>query len=128
MESYNPTQTPADITLDTASAVLSIRYTGKVSAQGLARVHDAVLDTVAGRTVVGLVIDVSRSEAAYGPGDLLENMENCVADMALERVAVITQRDRAQLIMLMETVAFPHGVRVRATSDRHEAWRFASGV
>ena len=128
MDRYNPAQTPAVIEYDTGAAVLFIRYEGKVSADGLHRAHEAVLDRVDGGEVLGLVIDVRQSQPVYSPSELVESMESCVADMALERVALVAEGSRERLVMLMETVACGHGVRVRAFADAHEARCFASGA
>jgi hypothetical protein len=128
MDRYSPHAAPVDIEFDAGAALLIMRYVGKVSADGLQRAHDSLLDRLGGRAVTGLVLDVRESEPAYSPGELLENMESCVVDFPLERVALVTATDRERLIMLMETVAFPHGVRVRAFSSMDDARRFAAGL
>lgn len=128
MDRYNPQSAPVDIEFDESAALVTLRYTGKVTADGLARAHQAMLDALNGRVALGLIIDVRDSEAAYTPAELLENMETRLGDLHLERIAVVTSGDRERLIMLMETVAFPHGVRVRAFASPDDALRFAAGL
>lgn len=128
MDSYSPQVAPVEIDFDAGAAIVTLRYVGKISADGLKRAHDALLERLGGRTITGLVLDVRESEPAYSPGELLENMEVCVSDFPLERVALVTAADRERLIMLMETVAFPHGVRVRGFEALEDARRFAAGL
>jgi hypothetical protein len=128
MDHYNPAQTPAELAYDAGSAVAEVRYVGPVSASGLEASHEALLTLIKGRPVVGLIVDVRDSTPAYSPADGLSAMEACVAEMALERVAVLAGPGRERLVMLMETVGFGQGVRVRVLEQADEAWRFASGA
>ncbi len=128
MDRYSPQTAPVEIDFDAGAGLLTMRYVGRISAHGLNRAHHALLDRLAGRVITGMVLDVRESELAYSPGELIENMEVCVSDFPLERVALVAAADRERLIMLMETVAFPHGVRVRAFASLDEARRFAAGL
>lgn len=128
MDRYSPQVAPVEIDFDAGAALVTLRYVGTVDAAGLERAHQALLETLRGRVPTGLVLDVRESQPAYSPGELLENMESCVSDFPLERVALVSSANRERLIMLMETVAFPHGVRVRAFSSMDDARRFAAGL
>ena len=128
MDHYNPAQAPAEIEYDPAAGVARIRYEGPVDAAGLFAAHEALHACVAGRAMIGLVIDVRDSDPAYNASELLEAMETCVAEWPLERVALISRTDRERLLMIMETVGFPQGVRVRAFAQADEARRFAAGL
>lgn len=128
MDRYNPVTAPVEIDFDAGASLLTLRYFGTVDAAGLERAHQAVLATLGERSATGLVLDVRGSQPSYSPGELLGNMEACVADFPLERVALVSAAHRERLLMLMETVAFPHGVRVRAFYTLNEARRFAAGV
>lgn len=122
-----PTPLPVEIDFDPAPGVVILRYRGAVSAEGLSAAQNALIERVNGRTVTGLLLDVRDSTAAYSPGELLGAMEDGLPDFALERVAVVCGPDRERLVMLIQTAAFPHGVRVRAFEDSDEALRFAAG-
>ena len=128
MDHYSPDQAPAEINYDPATGVAYLSYEGAVSAAGLSAAHEALHGLLNGRTIIALVIDVRRSTPAYSAAELLDAMENCVADWPLERVALVTEAVRERLVMLMETVGFPQGVRVRAFADAAAARRFAAGV
>lgn len=128
MDHYSPTQAPVEIDYDPATGVAQLSYSGAVSAAGLYAAHEALHGLLNGRAVIGLVIDVLGSTPAYSSGELLEAMESCVADWPIERVALVTKTDRERLVMLMETVGFPQGVRVRSFAHPAEAQRFAAGV
>ena len=125
MDHSNPPSAPVEISID--SAVAALRYRGVITADGLAQAHEALLEAARDRTVVGVVIDVRDSRPAYSPGELLELMETGLTDLPLERLALVCGPDRERLVMLMETAAFPQGVRVRAFEDPDMARRFASG-
>lgn len=128
MDRHNTRSAPVEITLDPAAAIVTLRYHGAITAEGLARAHEAMLDAVGDSEVVGIVIDVRDSRPAYSPGELLEQMEAGLTDLALERMALVYGADRERLVMLLETAAFSQGVRVRAFKDPDEARRFASGL
>jgi len=128
MDQHNPSSTPAEISYDPGAAVATIRYDGTVTSAALETAQEAMIEQLAGRPVLGLVIDARSSKPAYSPAELIEVLECGMTELALERLAVLAKADRDRLIMLLETVAFGHGVRVRAFDDPREALRFASGV
>ena len=129
MDHYNPPQTPAEIEFDAAARLALIRYAGSVSAEGLSAAHEALFTLLNGRPVAALIMDVRASTPAYSPAELIESVETCLADLPLERCAVVAPATgRERLMMLLETIAFGHGVRVRAFGEPDQAKQFALGV
>jgi hypothetical protein len=128
MDRFNPQTAPVAIDFDSAAALVTVRYLGQITASGLADAHEALIDALKGRSVVGLILDVRGSRPAYSTDELLESMEACIADLHLERIGVVAETDRERLVKLMETIAFAHGVRVRAFGCSRDAHSFAAGL
>jgi hypothetical protein len=122
-----PAEAPAEVAFDPSAALVTLRYDGLVDATALSATHETMMAAIAGRTAIGALIDVRRSQATYTAQDLIDSLDQSFGEVAFQRCAVVSEVDREQLIRLMESVAVPHGVRVRAFTVLEDARRWASG-
>ena len=124
MDMRNAALAPVEIDYDPAAALVTLRYLGPVDADGLSRAHEAMVTILAGRPADRIVIDARRSTPEYSQSELLNSLEECLTDTAPQRCAVIAPPARESLVKLLESGAFPHGVRVRAFADVEDAERW----
>lgn len=126
MTSMGSTYAACTVEFDSRAAVVTVDFTGPVSARNLIETREAIADSVDARPVVGMVIDGRGAAAAYGEGELAEAVEDALTDAAFERCAIVTRNADASLLALIQSAALAHGVRVRGFVDRDEATRWAA--
>ena len=124
MDMRNAALAPVEIDYDPAAALVTLRYQGHVDADGLSRAHEAMVTVLAGRPADGVLIDARRSQPGYSQAELMDSLDVCLTDTAPQRCAVIAPPARESLVKLLESGAFPHGVRVRAFADVEDARRW----
>lgn len=106
---------------DDSAGLLTLRFQGTVSRAGLEAALARLRQTVEGRTVNGVMLDVRLSTPAYSPADLIDAVEQGLEEISPRRCAFVSDNTRSEALMLLETVSFPYAVRVQAFNDADKA-------
>lgn len=129
-EMDRPSSDAATLTLifDHATGLITMTFVGEVTYADLQSANRRLAHAGQGEQVRGILIDARQSSGTYSPAELVSIIETACAHTAPPRCAMLTATPREQLIMLVETVAFPRGIKVRRFEDSADAYAWAAGA
>lgn len=110
-----------ELAFDAETGRLELVFQGAVRAVDLTEACEKLAELIAERPVAAALIDARRSRAAYSAAELIEALEAALEYARPRRCAFVSDGERPDIVMLMETVGFPYGVRVKAYLDLAEA-------
>lgn len=110
-----------DIRFEPESGLISFVCEGLVSEEDLHRAQSEAETLANGRPVRAMIIDVQRSSPGYAPDRLIGPLSGVLEELQIRRCAFVTPRGRDDILAIIETVAFPFAVRVRAFEDAGQA-------
>jgi hypothetical protein len=110
-----------EIRIEPEAGLISFVCEGVVTQADLKRAQTEADRLAGGRSVRAMLIDARRSSPGYAPAQLVEPMSAILEDLHIQRCAFVTVRGRDEILDMIETVAFPYAVRMRAFDDDAQA-------
>jgi hypothetical protein len=119
MDQYNPEGGPVRLARKSAPDRLQCVFQGEIDEAALREAAQRVRDALTSQNAPGAVeLDLRASRTRYAFSDLIVAAEQVLAAVRPGRIALIGEPGHTDThLMVLETVTFPHGTRVRRFSD-----------